>query len=243
MEVDKKEVGSRIKKVRLDLGEKTEDFGKHFSPVANRSLVSAWENGRYLPNAERLKKIAELGSISVEELLYGSLDDLANRLLSELERDLVEKDELNKGVIELIINDINSRMFPKLFPRGAKDAESLKKEFEEYKKDALETWTNYDNLDYEIVSRIQYALSSDISDNLKYFYSDFYESDDNRLKSDKRITNKSADLVKRLEQLDRFQRSYIEGLRHLENKEVIAELDKIEDYTNAIDNKTGVIKL
>ncbi|MGO4994949.1 helix-turn-helix domain-containing protein [Jeotgalibaca porci] len=243
MEVDKKEVGSRIKKVRLDLGEKTEDFGKHFSPVANRSLVSAWENGRYLPNAERLKKIAELGSISVEELLYGSLDDLANRLLSELERDLVEKDELNKGVIELIINDINSRMFPKLFPRGAKDAESLKKEFEEYKKDAIDTWTDFEKLDYEIVSRIGYVLSSDIYDNLKYLYSDFYENDSAERNKGKKITDKADEYVKRLEQLERFQRSYIEGLRHLNRKEVIAELDKIEDYTNAIDNKTGVIKL
>lgn len=202
-----------------------------------------WEYGNREPTRKMFKKLEKIFDVPESYLITGSLDDFAEYLITKLEKDLINEGKFNKGVIELIINDINSRMFPKLLPRGAKDAESLKKEFEEYKKDALETWTNYDNLDYEIVSRIQYALSSDISDNLKYFYSDFYESDDNRLKSDKRITNKSADLVKRLEQLDRFQRSYIEGLRHLENKEVIAELDKIEDYTNEIDNKTGVIKL
>lgn len=234
-------IGTNIKKIRKSLNMSQNVFAEKAG--ISRSYLGDLENNRKSPSAETLKKLAEALGISETYFFTGSLDDLATQLISEFEKELINEGKFNKGVIELIINDINSRMFPKLFPRGAKDAESLKKEFEEYKKDALETWTNYDNLDYEIVSRIRYALSSDISDNLKYFYSDFYESDDNRLKSDKRITNKSADLVKRLEQLDRFQRSYIEGLRHLENKEVIAELDKIEDYTNAIDNKTGVIKL
>ena len=65
-----KTTGERIKDIRLELGETLEDFGKRFDPPANRSLVSGWENGRYLPSPERLKVIAELGGISVHELIY-----------------------------------------------------------------------------------------------------------------------------------------------------------------------------
>lgn len=62
-------VGKRIKQLRLSLGDTTGEFGKRFDPPANRGLVSGWENGRYLPNPERLKQIAKLAGISVEELL------------------------------------------------------------------------------------------------------------------------------------------------------------------------------
>ena len=64
-----KTTGERIKDIRLELGETLEEFGKMFDPPANRSLVSGWENGRYLPSPERLKKIAELGGMTVKELI------------------------------------------------------------------------------------------------------------------------------------------------------------------------------
>ena len=63
-----KTTGERIKDIRLELGETLEEFGKRFDPPANRSLVSGWENGRYLPSPERLKVIAEVGGLSVEQL-------------------------------------------------------------------------------------------------------------------------------------------------------------------------------
>lgn len=78
VDVNKKELGERIKKIRLELGDTTEVFGKRFDPQANRSLVSAWENGRYIPNPERLKSLAELGGISVDYLLNGKKDLLGN---------------------------------------------------------------------------------------------------------------------------------------------------------------------
>lgn len=61
--------GERIKYIRLELGETLEQFGKRFDPPANRSLVSGWENGRYLPSPKRLKVISELGGIQVEDLV------------------------------------------------------------------------------------------------------------------------------------------------------------------------------
>lgn len=64
-----KVVGERIRSIRLELGETLEVFGKRFNPIANKTLVSAWESGRYVPNIKRLKVISELANMTVEELL------------------------------------------------------------------------------------------------------------------------------------------------------------------------------
>lgn len=60
-------VGDKIMRLRLERGMTLEEFGKLFG--ASKSNVSKWENGRTLPNPERLKQIADLAGISVEELL------------------------------------------------------------------------------------------------------------------------------------------------------------------------------
>lgn len=69
--MDNKAVGDRIKSVRKNLGLTTEKFAALFNPPASKGTISKWENGHYLPNNERLKKIADLGNMSVDELLYG----------------------------------------------------------------------------------------------------------------------------------------------------------------------------
>lgn len=71
---NKKNTGNIIKVIRKDLGLTMKEFGEQFSPVASDSIVSRWEKGKSLPNNQRLKKIAELGNVSVEYLLYGYTD-------------------------------------------------------------------------------------------------------------------------------------------------------------------------
>ena len=63
------EVGNRIKNIRLGLGLTMEEFGKLFDEPAAQSIISRWEVGKSVPNANRLKKIAELGNTTVQELL------------------------------------------------------------------------------------------------------------------------------------------------------------------------------
>ncbi|XJS10476.1 helix-turn-helix domain-containing protein [Aerococcaceae bacterium WGS1372] len=65
-------VGARIKHIRDTKSLSMEEFGKLFDPPASKGVVSNWENGYNLPNQERLKRIAELGNITVEELLHGT---------------------------------------------------------------------------------------------------------------------------------------------------------------------------
>lgn len=69
MEVNKKNVGQRIKLIRQSKGMTLEDFGKIFD--ASKGNVSLWEKGSSLPSNERIKMISQLGNISVNELLYG----------------------------------------------------------------------------------------------------------------------------------------------------------------------------
>lgn len=78
--------GEKIKKIRLNLGENLETFGSRFG--ANRGLVSAWENGRFIPNHERLLTIAKLGGMTVEQLLYENplAKFSTDELIAELER-------------------------------------------------------------------------------------------------------------------------------------------------------------
>jgi transcriptional regulator len=70
MKIDKKEVGRRIRQIRVSMFCTLEEFGKLFK--ASKSNVSEWEKGKVLPNKERQKKLAELGRITVNELLYGN---------------------------------------------------------------------------------------------------------------------------------------------------------------------------
>lgn len=71
MDINKKAIARRINNIRLTLGKNTREFGELFNPPASDSIVSRWESAKSLPNSKRLAKIAELGGISVQELLYG----------------------------------------------------------------------------------------------------------------------------------------------------------------------------
>ena len=63
-------LGFKIKQIRLEHGHTMEEFGKKFN--TSKGTVNNWEKGRNKPNKENLKAIADLGNISVDELLYGS---------------------------------------------------------------------------------------------------------------------------------------------------------------------------
>lgn len=68
------EVGQRIKNIRLNLGLNQEEFAKKIDSTI--PAVSNWENGRNLPNKQRLKAIADIGGITVDELLNGAPNHL-----------------------------------------------------------------------------------------------------------------------------------------------------------------------
>lgn len=67
--IDKKAVGARIRAIREERGMTMVEFGELLS--APQGAVSNWERGENLPNKHRLKKIASIANISVQDLLHG----------------------------------------------------------------------------------------------------------------------------------------------------------------------------
>lgn len=100
--MDKKEVGNRIRSIRTTLGYTMDTFGIKVDNVKS-GVVSNWENGKQLPNKKRLKRIAELGNMSVNELLYGDLKRYIIKNL-EIDKDKTRLEEMN-GMLKIYIVD------------------------------------------------------------------------------------------------------------------------------------------
>lgn len=82
-DIDKNELGKRIKDIRVKLGLSMEDFGALLE--TSKGAVNNWEKGKNAPNNKRLKKIAELGKVSIDELMYGSLNSVIYNMMKEFE--------------------------------------------------------------------------------------------------------------------------------------------------------------
>ena len=70
MAVDRKEVGKRIKKIRvIDLDLNQNEFGQKLA--ITQSTVSRYEKGEVIPPGDILLKIAKLGKTTMEKILEG----------------------------------------------------------------------------------------------------------------------------------------------------------------------------
>lgn len=67
-------LGNRIHHIRESMNLTLEEFGKKFTPPANKTIVWRWENDKARPRKKRLAKIAELGGVSVDYLLTGQVN-------------------------------------------------------------------------------------------------------------------------------------------------------------------------
>ena len=89
--INKKQVGQRISTIRkrnfLTLVEFAEKIG------ASKSSVSDWEKGFRLPPEAALTKIATIGNMSVDKLLYGDgnngVEEIYQRLIKLPEADIL----------------------------------------------------------------------------------------------------------------------------------------------------------
>lgn len=90
---DKKKLGIRIKALRLEKGMTTKEFGSLLG--ATDSNITSWEKGRTSPNPERLKMIAKIAEVSVNTLLYGSINERINLALKKLSSKKVNIDKLS----------------------------------------------------------------------------------------------------------------------------------------------------
>lgn len=100
MEIDKVEVGQRIRKIRKTLNLSMEKFGQLIDGLP-RSTVNNWERGINLPKPESINRIAEIGHVTNEYLLYG---DQENQYILNMLRK--KAGELDPRVEEYILSEI-----------------------------------------------------------------------------------------------------------------------------------------
>lgn len=122
--IDKKLVGQKIKNIRLEKGMTLEEFGKMFG--ASKSNVRSWEIGTNLPNPERLKTIAKIADISIDELLYGSFTQRLGNILSKTLNENEKYKNLNfstlyKHIQKQTVNTELSNMEIELFVKSYLD--------------------------------------------------------------------------------------------------------------------------
>lgn len=93
--IDKIKVGKRIFNIRNSLNLTLEQFGKLDNLKASKSIVLRWENGTSLPNRSRLETIAKLGNMTVNELLFGSIDEFIDNNLATIHEYQTGKDHFS----------------------------------------------------------------------------------------------------------------------------------------------------
>lgn len=147
--IDKKETGNRIKQIRFSKGDTLEDFGIRIARVLNipsskapsKSNISKWEAGSSLPNKIRLKAIADIGEIPVEELLYGNIEknsSIDDKLFNTLEKFIARKNGILQEIKLLAPGALSGLTFGLAFKEmsknAVKDNEALQDRIKELKR-------------------------------------------------------------------------------------------------------------
>lgn len=111
MEIDKIALGHRIKSIRLEKSMNLKEFGFYIDNTSD-SIVSRWEKGKSVPNAKRLKLIANAGGISVDELLYGDFESYCYGIFDSVNADMGYR---HSGLIFLTDPDKKRAFYAKVF--------------------------------------------------------------------------------------------------------------------------------
>lgn len=75
------DLANKIRSIRFSLGETMEEFGARFN--TSKATINNWEKGRNKPNKNNLLIIANLGGLSVEELIMGNKQIYFKKRLKE----------------------------------------------------------------------------------------------------------------------------------------------------------------
>lgn len=70
--LDPSMLGVRFRKIRRDYRLERIDFGKLFFPSITKWSIDKYENGKDIPNTERIIQYAYIGKVSLEFLIYGN---------------------------------------------------------------------------------------------------------------------------------------------------------------------------
>jgi DNA-binding helix-turn-helix protein len=223
IKINKKLVGLRIKNIRTTLFYTLEEFGNLEGIEAGKSNVSTWERGSSIPNIARLGAISQYGNITINELLYGSIDEFLENNIEVLLMNskypytsIFESYDLKEACL-IYIDNINTVEKDKI---SINDINTIEQAFNEVLdwiiSEILEKYNNMKNIltnDKELVKKCctEYLFTS--SD--KYLYIFFEKLNKNYFRKDK------------IEKETMF----------------LGFLDNIDDFTNFFDNDDIKIKV
>ncbi len=108
MDATKLPLGARIKQLRNERGWKQIDLAEKTG--IDRNMISYYENGKYLPSADALLKIAEVFDVSIDYLLVEDMQrkPLRQTVDMEMMKYLAEIDSLDEKDKEMIKHMISS---------------------------------------------------------------------------------------------------------------------------------------
>lgn len=107
LQLDKKQIGLRIKSIRESFGWNLEEFGELVFE-ASKGTVSNWENGVNIPSKKRLERISVISKKDVNWILHGDMNSYVKRLFSYM-KPIMEFDEVfyNKLVQSITENKLD----------------------------------------------------------------------------------------------------------------------------------------
>lgn len=159
MSIDKKKLGNRIKGIRVAEKDTLEAFSQKINKYSGgviksgKSNVSRWEKGENIPNDITLKAIADIGGITVEELLYGK-NTVDDKLFETLEKFIARKNGILQEIQLLAPGALRGLTFGLAFKEMSENAVKDNKALQNRIKD-LRTFGSeyikkkYNNYTYE----------------------------------------------------------------------------------------------
>lgn len=201
MNIENKEVGARIKNIRLSSGWTLEELGEKLD--TSKVTVFNWEKGRNKPNKENLKRIAELGKVSVNELLYG---DLKQHVYNVLQNELIENGKFALKVKEYL--EIEDESIGKVPDKNLRN-DIIQIKSEEFLRTHISNIVNNIKNDYFLKDLSSIYENIELIRDFAILYVDLLISDF----EDKKIFD------------EHFKMTYLKGIT-FENKEQFEDSDK-----------------
>lgn len=135
MEKNKRVIGQRIKSIRQSKGMTLEEFGSLIDN-SSKSNVSKWETGVSLPNNNRLKLIATLGRITVEELLYGDFKSYCHDIFNSIKDELMDNgySTIHANTLMMMEDAGETQKIKNAFDQGYQTIQDLKLSYEDNEK-------------------------------------------------------------------------------------------------------------
>lgn len=173
MIIDKKAVGNRIQSIRKRKGLTMKEFGKLVDNAA-QSLVSRWENGLTYPNSKRLKIIAIIGGMTVNELLYGDFKAYCYEIFNGIENEKNDNGSptLTANILMMMHYKGNNEKISNSFEQGYETIRDLNLSYEDDEK-ILEILKNSIELHF---SDHEYTNDGAINFAIDYIH-DLYDSE------------------------------------------------------------------